>query len=168
MTLGSVAVGEVLLLLKIGFLVLLYLFIWRVVRTASRDLRGASQESMILAPQTAAEQKRRQRDRERGRAKPAGKLVVVSSPALRTHEEHTIDSGPLLVGRDAENDVALIRDEFSSGRHARFEPRRDGVWVEDTGSTNGTYVNGVRVTAPRKLSPGDVIRIGETDLRFER
>ena len=165
---ASVAVGEVLLLLKIGFLVLLYLFIWRVVKTASRDLRGASQESMILAPQNAAEQKRRQRDRERGRVKAAGKLVVVSSPALRTGEEHTIDSGPLLVGREGENDIPLVRDEFSSGRHARVEPRRDGVWVEDMGSTNGTYVNGVRLTKPRKLSSGDVIRVGETDLRFER
>ena len=168
MTLGSIAVGEALLLLKIGFLVLLYLFIWRVVRTASRDLRGASQESMILAPQNAKEQKRRQRDRERGKVKPVGKLVVVSSPALRTGDEHSIDSGPLLVGREGENDVPLLRDEFSSGRHARFEPRRDGVWVEDVGSTNGTFVNGVRLTAPKKLSPGDVVRIGETDLRFER
>src|SRR4029077_8560062 len=87
---ASIAVGEVLLLLKIGFLVLLYLFIWRVVRTASKDMRSAPQESMILAPQTAAEQKRRQRDRERGKVKPAGKLVVVSSPALRTGEEHAI------------------------------------------------------------------------------
>ena len=168
MTLGSIAVGEALLLLKIGFLVLLYLFIWRVVRTASRDLRGASQESMILAPQNAKEQKRRQRERERGKAKPVGKLVVVSSPALRTNEEHTIDSRPLLVGRDGENDIPLVRDEFSSGRHARFEPRRDGVYVEDIGSTNGTFVNGVRLTGPKKLSSGDVVRIGETDLRFER
>jgi hypothetical protein len=168
MTFGSVAVGEVLLLLKIGFLVLLYLFIWRVVRTASRDLRAPSQESMILAPQRAQEQKRRQRDRERGKSKPAGRLVVVASPALRAGEEHTIDSQPLLVGREAENDVPLARDEFTSARHARLEPRRDGVWIEDVGSTNGTFVNGVRLTAPRKLSPGDVIRVGETDLRFER
>ena len=165
---ASIAVSEVLLLLKIGFLVLLYLFIWRVVRTASRDLRGAPQESMILAPQRVQDQKKQRRARERGRSKPVGKLVVVTSPALRAGEEHTIDSSPLLVGREAENDVPLVRDEFSSGRHARIEPRRDGVWIEDVGSTNGTFVNGVRLTAPRKLSPGDVIRIGETDLRFER
>jgi pSer/pThr/pTyr-binding forkhead associated (FHA) protein len=166
MTVASIAVEEVLLLLKVGFLVLLYLFIWRVVRTASRDLRGASQESMILAPQRVQEQKKRQRSRGRGKA--VGKLVVVISPALHAGEEHSIDSSPLLIGREAENDVPLLRDEFTSGRHARFEPRRDGVWVEDIGSTNGTFVNGVRLTQPRKLSPGDVIRIGETDLRFER
>ena len=147
-------------------MVLLYLFIWRVVRTASRDLRGAPQESMLLAPQRVLEQKKRSRGR--GRSKPAGKLVVVTSPALSAGEELRIDSGPLLVGREAENDVPLLRDEFSSGRHARFEPRRDGVYIEDIGSTNGTFVNGVRLTSPKKLSPGDVIRIGETDLRFER
>jgi pSer/pThr/pTyr-binding forkhead associated (FHA) protein len=166
MTLGSVAVSEVLLLLKIGFLVLLYLFIWRVVRTASRDLRSTPpQESMILAPQRVQEQKKQKR---RGQSKAAGKLVVVTSPALRAGEEHRIDSAAVTVGRDAENDVPLGRDEFSSGRHARVEPRRDGVWIEDIGSTNGTYVNGARLTSARKLSPGDVIRIGETDLRFER
>jgi pSer/pThr/pTyr-binding forkhead associated (FHA) protein len=166
MTLGSVAVSEVLLLLKIGFLVLLYLFIWRVVKTASRDLRSAPpQESMILAPQRVQEQKKQKR---RGAPKPIGKLVVVTSPALRAGEERSIDSSAITVGREAENDVPLMRDEFSSGRHARIEPRRDGVWIEDIGSTNGTYVNGARLTAARKLSPGDVIRIGETDLRFER
>ena len=53
-------------------------------------------------------------------------------------------------------------------RHARFEPRRDGVYVEDVGSTNGTFVNGIRLTRERKLVPGDIVRVGETDLRFER
>jgi pSer/pThr/pTyr-binding forkhead associated (FHA) protein len=48
------------------------------------------------------------------------------------------------------------------------EPRRDGVWVSDIGSTNGTYVNGARIAKPRCLSPGDVIRVGGTDLRYER
>ena len=165
MSIGSIAVEEVLLMLKIGFLVLLYLFIWRVVRTASRDMRGAPQESMILAPQRVQEQKKKRR--AAGSASP-GKLVVGASPALRAGEERVLDSEPLTVGREAENDLPLVRDEFSSGLHARITPRRDGVWVEDTGSTNGTYVNGVRLTAPRKLSPGDVVRIGETDLRFER
>jgi len=168
MTLGSIAVEEVLLLLKVGFLVLLYLFIWRVVRTASRDLRGAPQESMILAPQRVQEQKKRQRQKAKAAAKPIGRLVVVTSPALTTGEELTIDSSPILVGREAENDVPLLRDEFSSSRHARIEPRRDGVWIEDVGSTNGTFVNGVRLTKPSKLSSGDVIRVGQTDLRFER
>ncbi|MBV8258691.1 MAG: FHA domain-containing protein, partial [Actinobacteria bacterium] len=52
-------------------------------------------------------------------------------------------------------------------RHARVESRGDGVWVQDLGSTNGTYVNGARLEGARKLSPGDVLRVGETDLRLE-
>jgi hypothetical protein len=155
--LGSVQIEEVLLLLKIGFLFLLYLFIWRIVRTASRDLR-VPQESFVLAPQRSRP--------PAGRTK-AGKLVVVSSPALRKGHERVLDSNPLTLGRSEQNDLALDRDEYTSAQHARIEPRRDGVWIEDIGSTNGTFVNGDRVTVPRRLEPGDLIRVGETDLRFE-
>lgn len=162
---ASIAVEEVLLLLKIAFLVLLYLFIWRVVRTAARDLRSAPQESIVLAPERAQERRRRPlRCRRRAR----GGLVVVASPALAAGQRHELDSAPLTIGREPLNDLALPGDEFASARHARLEPRPDGVWIEDVGSTNGTYVNGVRLTAPTRLVPGDLIRVGETDLRFER
>ena len=160
MTHDSTAIQELLLLLKVAFLVLLYLFIWRIVRTASRDVR-APQESFVLTPQGAAS------DRKRFWSRPA-RLVVVKSSARPEGEQHPLDSAPLTFGRAAQNDVALEGDDFASARHARFEPRHDGVWVEDIGSTNGTYVNGVRLHGPRKLSFGDVVRIGETDLRLER
>jgi pSer/pThr/pTyr-binding forkhead associated (FHA) protein len=161
--LASVAVGEALLILKILFLVLLYLFIWRIVRTASRDLR-LPQESFVLSPgqAQAAGLLRRSAPIETGR------LVVVASPTLRAGSVHVLDSVTLTIGRGAQNDVALANDDFASARHARVEPRRDGVWVSDTGSTNGTFVNGARIPAPRRLKPGDVIRVGSTDLRYER
>jgi pSer/pThr/pTyr-binding forkhead associated (FHA) protein len=92
---------------------------------------------------------------------------VVASPALREGEERRLDSTALTVGRSDQNDLPLDADEYASAQHARIEPRSDGVWIEDVGSTNGTFVNGDRVTTPRRLQPGDVIRIGETDLRFE-
>src|SRR5205085_2762532 len=98
---------------------------------------------------------------------PAAALVVVKSSAFEPGERWDLDSAPLTVGRTAPNDIELRGDEFASGKHARIEPRRDGVWVEDIGSTNGTFVNGTRLDRPRRLAPGDVIRIGETDLRFE-
>jgi pSer/pThr/pTyr-binding forkhead associated (FHA) protein len=158
-TVASIAIEEVLLLLKIGFLVLLYLFIWRVVRAASRDLR-ASQESFILAPNRAPEIV--------APAARAGRLVVVSSPALKTGQVTELDSAPVTVGRSARNDLAIDRDEYASARHARFEPRADGVWVVDAGSTNGTFLNGVPLEGPRRLEPGDVVRVGSTDLRFDR
>jgi hypothetical protein len=159
-TVGSVAVDTALLILKIAFLVLLYLFIWRIVRTASRDLR-LPQESFVLAPSAAVgHSEESQID--------AGRLVVLKSPALDEGVERILDSSPLTLGRGPQNDVELEADEFASARHARIEPRRDGVWVEDIGSTNGTFLNGIKLTRPRKLTPGDVVRIGETELRYER
>jgi len=91
----------------------------------------------------------------------------VHSQVLTVGEEFDLDSTPLTVGRGAQNDVSIEGDEFASARHVRVEPRRDGVWVSDVGSTNGTYVNGVRIDRPRKLAQGDVVRVGETELRFE-
>jgi len=158
---GSAQVETTLLVLKFAFLVLLYLFIWRIVRSAARDLR-LPQESMILSPQQASSLLAQPLARELGR------LVVVSSPAIEEGVAFALDSSPLSVGRARGNDVAIDRDEFASARHARFEPRRDGVYVEDAGSTNGTFVNGIRLTRDRRLTPGDVVRIGETDLRFEK
>jgi hypothetical protein len=157
--LGAVEVEAVLLGLKVGFLVLLYLFIWRIVRTVARDVR-LPQESFVLGPQQAAAAGLGSRAR-------TGSLIVLSSPALREDTERTLDSSPVTIGRSTDNDLALEADEFASSHHARVEPRRDGVWVEDVGSTNGTFVNGVKLSRPRKLSSGDVIRVGETDLRFE-
>jgi pSer/pThr/pTyr-binding forkhead associated (FHA) protein len=158
MILASTTYETVLLILKIAFLVLLYLFIWRIVRTAGRDLR-LPQESFILRPALAGG--------AIGQAINPGRLVVVQSQVLKVGEEFGLDATPLTVGRGTQNDVSIDGDEFASARHVRVEPRRDGVWVSDVGSTNGTYVNGVRIDRPRKLVQGDLVRVGETELRFE-
>jgi hypothetical protein len=161
MIFASVDVEGALLLLKAAFLVLLYLFIWRIVRTASRDLR-LPQESFILAPQEAAAVGLRPQPQLQ-----MGRLVVLRSDAIDENTEFVLDSTGISIGRGNPNDVRLDADEYASAQHARVEPRRDGVWIEDVGSTNGTYVNGVRLSRPRKLAIGDLVRVGETDLRFE-
>jgi hypothetical protein len=155
---SSIAVDEALIALKIAFIVLLYIFIWRIVRSATRELRSAPvAESVIMQPTDAT---------SLGLAPVSrAKLVVVKSPALETGEEIPVDSMPVAIGRGGQNDVPLDADEFASAEHARFEARRDGLWVEDVGSTNGTFVNGARVTTPRRLSRGDIVRVGQTDLK---
>jgi pSer/pThr/pTyr-binding forkhead associated (FHA) protein len=160
--LASIAVEELLLILKIAFVVLLYLFIWRIVRTASKDLR-TPQESFILAPSQANELFA---VRDAG-PRDVGRLVVITSPTLEEGEGRILDSAAITVGRGPQNDVTLDGDDYASAKHARIEPRRDGVWVEDVGSTNGTYLNGIKLTRARKLTPGDVVRVGETELRYE-
>jgi pSer/pThr/pTyr-binding forkhead associated (FHA) protein len=163
MTVVALATDETLLILKIAFLVLLYGFILYVVRSATRDIGGAPQESIVLGAAEAAALRA-----ERGVHEPPGpaRFVVLDGPDLR--KGSTIEvSAPTVLGRDRDSGIALDGDEFASGRHARIEARSDGVWIEDLGSTNGTFVNGERVTAER-LNPGDVVRVGQTELRLER
>jgi hypothetical protein len=162
--LATTGVAEVLLALKIAFLVLLYLFVLRVIRSAGRQERQApSQDSMILTPGAAAAAGlRRSAARRR-----SVRLIVQRSPSLEEGDEFAINSAPLTLGRGGQNDLVLEGDDFASARHARIESRGDGVWVQDLDSTNGTYVNGARVLGAQRLDPGDVLRVGETDLRVE-
>jgi hypothetical protein len=155
---AEIAVETALLVLKIAFLVLLYLFIWRIVRAVGRDLR-LPQESFILRPEGGLVRG--------GGGIQTGRLLVVKSTALDEGSDIVLNSAPLTVGRGGQNDIELEGDEFASAEHARFEPRQDGVWIADMGSTNGTFVNGIQLERPRKLARGDIVRVGETDFRFE-
>lgn len=151
---------ETLLALKVGFLVLLYLFVWLVVRSATRGLSaGAPQESIVIPAAEAAALRA-------AIGPPSQRVVVVESPALAPGSSFELH-GTTRIGRGAENAIRLDDDSTVSSRHAVLDSRTDGVWVEDSGSTNGTFVNGARVTSARLLQPGDVVRIGHTDLRVE-
>ena len=152
-------VEPVLLALKAAFLVLLYLFIWRIIRSAARDMRVAPQESFILAPsQLAAEHP----------GPSGGRFVVEQSKVLKAGRAFSAGAVPLTIGRAEDNAIALAGDEFASAHNARIESQRDGVWILDLGSTNGTLVNGARLDGRRLLREGDVVQIGDTEFRFER
>jgi FHA domain len=158
-TLLALETDETLLILKIAFLVLLYGFILLVVRSATKGMEQAPQESIVLGAAEAAQLRA-----EHGL--PPRRLLVVSSPELQ--EGRTIEvASPTTVGRDAHSGIRLDRDEFASALHARIEPRPDGAWVDDLGSTNGTFVNGTKLKRPQLAKVGDVIRIGATELQVE-
>jgi FHA domain len=161
MTVAALATDETLLILKIAFLVLLYAFILYVVRSATKDIGEAPQESIILG---AAEANALRAEYGYEEPKPA-RFVVVEGPGLDAGSKIELTTASV-VGREAAGGVDVGEDDFASARHARIDPRADGVWVEDLGSTNGTFVNGGRIAAER-LKPGDVVRIGQTELRFE-
>jgi FHA domain len=155
----ALTTDETLLVLKLAFLVLLYAFILMIVRTATKDLGGAPQESIVLGAAEAASLRA-----AHGLA-PA-RFLVLQGAGLRAGS--TIDiTAETVVGRDQASGVWLDGDEFASAQHARIDPRPDGVWVEDLGSTNGTYVNGVQITSRQLLRPGDVLRVGGTELELE-
>lgn len=157
MTVDALATNETLLILKIAFLVLLYGFILLVVRTATKDL-GAPQESIVLGAAEAAALRARY-------AKPV-RFLVLEGPGLPPGSTIEV-SAPTVAGRDAESDIRLDGDEFASARHARIDPRADGVWIEDLGSTNGTFINGAKVETAQLLRAGDTLRIGQTELRLD-
>ena len=158
MTIGALAADETLLILKIVFLVLLYGFIVLVVRSATKDIGGAPQESIILGAAEA--------DALRAEAGArSSRFRVLGGPGLRAGKTFDIASATV-IGREEGTGIRLDGDDFASSRHARLDPRQDGVWVEDLGSTNGTFLNGERITAER-LKKGDVVRVGQTELRLE-
>ena len=149
-------VEQLLLVLQVAFVVLLYLFIWRVVRVASRDI-SVGQESMVLTPVRPA-------DAPPVRA--SGVLVVTASPELAPGTRLEIRA-ELVAGRDPHNAISIPADGYASGRHARFLRGDQSDIVEDLKSTNGTYVNGQRLGGAQPLRPGDVVTIGQTQLTYE-
>ncbi|HSK16989.1 MAG TPA: FHA domain-containing protein [Gaiellaceae bacterium] len=140
---------------------LLYFFVWRVVRSAARGLPTVSQESFVMAPAQVA-----QAHAHAGVV--PGRLVVTRSPTIAPGTAFEAGPVPMTFGRAPDNAVALDGDEYASSHHARVESGLDGTWLLDLGSTNGTYVNGERVDGRLRLHEGDVVQIGDTELRFER
>jgi pSer/pThr/pTyr-binding forkhead associated (FHA) protein len=117
----------------------------------------------VLAPQQAA----RAGFPTDGSTRRAARLVVVASPVLAPGVSFEIGPVPITVGRADDNALALPGDDFASSHHARIESTRDGVWVVDQSSTNGTLVDGRRIDGRRRLESGDTVRIGDTELRLE-
>jgi hypothetical protein len=156
-------VEQALLVARVAFVVLLYLFIWRVVRLSIRDIR-APQESLIISPGAA-------------RAAGFGSAPLPAPPAregprhLHVLQSPVFGAGARVVlhedvvfGRSPGCDVVLEGDDTASGRHARVFHRDGMVLVEDLGSTNGTFVNGERLVGDRRLEIGDRLAIGATEL----
>ncbi|MGQ9579717.1 MAG: FHA domain-containing protein, partial [Armatimonadota bacterium] len=94
------------------------------------------------------------------------KLVGVSGIYAGHVFELGLGFGTKTIGRESSSDVALVNDSTASRRHATITISADGYFIRDEGSSNGTFVNGVRITE-QKISPGDEIQIGETRFRFE-
>ena len=136
----------VIWIVRILFLALLYVVLFRIVRTLLRDLRQAARE-----PGTSL-----------------GRLVVVASPACEPTVGRSFDLDAITtLGRDVNNAI-VIDDPFASSEHAILTYRGRSWYVEDAGSTNGTARNGRSIEGPSPLGFGDEIGIGQVRLRLER
>ncbi|WP_454084491.1 FHA domain-containing protein FhaB/FipA [Georgenia sp. Marseille-Q6866] len=115
-----------------------------------------------MTPSAAAAPRRR--PKRPPRSTPT-RLVVTQGPLTGT----TMPLGPsaVVVGRAASSTLVLD-DDYSSGRHARFYPQDGAWWVEDLGSTNGTFVGDQRLTQPVQLTAGTPVRVGQTVIELQR
>jgi pSer/pThr/pTyr-binding forkhead associated (FHA) protein len=127
----------ILALLRIIFLGLLYLFVWQVARAIGSHL-GIS---------------------VRRKRKEGSRVLFVRSESQRGQEFEVNDV--VVLGRSDETDF-VIDDPYASEFHLRLVSQENGMMLHDLGSTNGTYVNGRRVSAPTELKRGDTIQVGKT------
>lgn len=159
---------QLTLLLRVAFVVLLYVFIWRVLRVSVRDVR-APQESMVIPAAAAAAARPSAPQGPPPAAAPAGqepRLVVIDGPTFPAGTMILIDE-PVVLGRAPDADALLDGDGFASAHHARIRAEGSRVVVEDLGSTNGTWVNGQRIAGSRIAGIGDEVVVGSTRMRIE-
>jgi hypothetical protein len=142
---------------RFGFLLLLWLFIFAAFRVVRADLLGGRVGRVAsVPPRSAAPGKKRS-------GKGPRTLVVTAGPLSGT--KITLGEQPILIGR-ADDSTLVLTDDFASSRHARLTNRGGQWYVEDLGSTNGTYLDQQRVQGPLLISPGQPIRIGQTALEL--
>ena len=151
---------SVLTILKFCFLALLYLFLFRVVRVVSKELRAPAPVPQQPAAPPAAAPVQASRPAKPARGRGPGRLRIIE-PAARQGGSYTLTE-EITVGRGGGCGIVLADDSFVSTVHARVF-RRDGtVYVEDLGSRNGTLLNGEPVTNAAQLRRGDQVQFGQT------
>lgn len=156
----------VLTLLKYVFLALLYLFFLRVLRAVWVETREP--KAVALAPPTPMAPTGPAAPGVDGANRPVGpeRLVVVSPEAMKGHEFPVANE--MTVGRAGGCAVLLTADTFVSQLHARLFRRDGDIFVEDLGSTNGTFLNGKKVSAPVSIRKGDKIQFGRTTVEVRK
>jgi hypothetical protein len=152
-----VTAAIVLQVFRFGFLALLWLFLYAAFRVVRADLFGGRAGRVAAVPPRAVPV-----GRKRGQRGPRT-LLVTAGPLKGT--KITLGDQPILIGR-ADDSTLVLTDDFASSRHARLTNRGGQWYVEDLGSTNGTYLDQQRVQGPLLVAPGQPIRIGQTALEL--
>ena len=153
----------VAVLLKFGFLAVLYLFLLWTVRSALKDMAGAGR--MPDDEDNTGGQPRQRgasmdlRSGVRPRLEVVAALGYEPGTIFEIHESATLGRSPTAEVR--------IDDPYASSAHARIFPRGQFMFIEDMGSTNGTYLNGRQLRKPEQLRVADTVRIGDTEYRYQ-
>ena len=157
----------VVVALKFGFLAILFLFLLWITRSAMKDLSrtGGGTATAAADPVDRAGGRRRESAMPDLRAGVDPRLEVVAAMGHHPGTSFDVGAGATL-GRSDSADIN-VDDPFASSAHARIFQRGDYMYLEDMGSTNGTYLNGRQVRTAERLKVADSIRIGDTEYRYQ-
>lgn len=149
-------IEPIAVVLRFGFLAVLYVFLFWVMRAAVRELRFTSNPDLETGYHETTGVKS---------SSPDAWLVVAKAKGLRKGDRYDLFGG-LSLGRSDEADIG-ISDQFASAMHARIYSRAGSWFVQDLDSTNGTVLNGEDLVGESEVLDGDVIEIGDTKFRVE-
>jgi pSer/pThr/pTyr-binding forkhead associated (FHA) protein len=156
-----------LMLIRFGYLALLWVFVLSAISVVRSDMFGARVDSQP-APEQPAARKPAPRARSKPTRRPRGAPTHVAIiEGANAGQRIPLDGAPLLIGRGT--DAAIrVDDDYVSTRHARIASSGDEWFVEDLGSTNGTYLGASRLTQPTTLHLGSQVRVGKTTLELRK
>jgi pSer/pThr/pTyr-binding forkhead associated (FHA) protein len=156
-----------LVLIRFAYLAILWIFVLSAISVIRSDMFGAR-----VAREGGRAERRAAKAAAKTRSKPAKPrrgtpTAVAIVEGGNKGEVISLDQAPLLIGRG--NDAAIrLDDDYVSTRHARIGASGDQWYVEDLGSTNGTYVGNSRISQPTAISLGTQIRIGKSILELRK
>jgi hypothetical protein len=151
-----------LTLIKLAFLAVLWLFVLSAVSVIRSDIFGTKAPVQARPAKTKAKPAAKSRKPARG---VPTKLQVVSGP--NAGQSVPLGDTPILLGRGTDAAIRLD-DDYVSTRHARFATNGEQWFVEDLGSTNGTYLGSQRITSPIPIGIGIAVRLGKTIVELQK
>jgi pSer/pThr/pTyr-binding forkhead associated (FHA) protein len=158
------------MLIRFAYLAILWIFVLSAISVIRSDMFGARIDTTPRADRRAERQARRKATKSRPAAarRPRGAPTHVAiTEGANAGDTISLDHAPLLIGRGSDAAIRLD-DDYVSTRHARIASSGDQWFIEDLGSTNGTYVGSSRLTQPTTLQLGTEIRIGKTTLELRK
>ena len=153
-----------LFLIRIAYLAILWIFVLSAISVIRSDMFGARVADGAGRVDRPKGRQKAAKPPTKRRGSPTHLAVVDGTNAGQRAE---LDAAPILIGRGADAAIRLD-DDYVSTRHARIAASDDQWFVEDLGSTNGTYVGSARITQPTTIALGTKIRIGKTTLELRK